>query len=105
MVWKNPVNGRSALYLASHAYAVEGMEPAEGEKLIEDLTAQATALGTRYTHAWRAGDVVMWDNRATMHRGRPWPGNEARYMVRTTISATAADGLETMRPPKLQAAE
>jgi len=47
----------------------------------------------------------MWDNRATMHRGRPWPGNEPRYMVRTTISATAADGLETMRPPSLQAAE
>jgi alpha-ketoglutarate-dependent 2,4-dichlorophenoxyacetate dioxygenase len=105
MVWKNPVNGRSALYLASHAYAVEGMEPAEGEKLIEKLTAHATALGTRYTHAWRAGDVVMWDNRATMHRGRPWPAHEARHMVRTTISATAADGLESMRPPQQVAAE
>ncbi len=105
MVWKNPVNGRSALYLASHAYAVEDMGPAEGEKLIEDLTAQATALGTRYTHAWRAGDVVMWDNRATMHRGRPWPAHEARHMVRTTIQATAADGLESMRPPQQVAAE
>src|SRR5580693_5363082 len=41
MVWKNPVNGRGALYLASHAYAVEGMEPAEGEKLIDELTAQS----------------------------------------------------------------
>jgi alpha-ketoglutarate-dependent 2,4-dichlorophenoxyacetate dioxygenase len=47
----------------------------------------------------------MWDNRATMHRGRPWPAHEARLMVRTTISATAADGLETMRPPARQAAE
>jgi alpha-ketoglutarate-dependent 2,4-dichlorophenoxyacetate dioxygenase len=105
MVWKNPVNGRSAVYLASHAYAVEGMEPKEGEKLIDQLTAQATALGTRYTHAWRAGDVVMWDNRATMHRGRPWPAHEARHMVRTTIQATAADGLESMRPPQQVAAE
>jgi alpha-ketoglutarate-dependent 2,4-dichlorophenoxyacetate dioxygenase len=105
MVWKNPVNGRSALYLASHAYAVEGMEPKEGEKLIDELTAQSTALGTRYTHAWRRGDVVMWDNRATMHRGRPWPAHEARHMVRTTISATAADGLESMRPPQQVAAE
>ncbi len=105
MVWKNPVNGRSALYLASHAYAVEGMEPKDGEKLINELTAQATALGTRYTHAWRAGDVVMWDNRATMHRGRPWPAHEARHMVRTTIQATAADGLEGMRPPQQVAAE
>jgi alpha-ketoglutarate-dependent 2,4-dichlorophenoxyacetate dioxygenase len=105
MVWKNPVNGRKALYLASHAYAVEGLEPAAGEKLIEELTQAATAPGTSYVHAWKAGDVVMWDNRATMHRGRPWPGSEPRYMVRTTISATAADGVETMRPPSLQAAE
>ena len=105
MVWKNPVNGRKALYLASHAYAVEGMDPKEGEKLIEELTAQATAPGTRYTHAWRAGDVVMWDNRATMHRGRPWPAHEARHMVRTTIQATAVDGVESMRPPQQVAAE
>jgi alpha-ketoglutarate-dependent 2,4-dichlorophenoxyacetate dioxygenase len=40
----------------------------------------------------------MWDNRATMHRGRPWPAHEARLMVRTTISATAVDGLDRMRP-------
>ena len=105
MVWKNPVNGRGALYLASHAYAIEGMEPAKGKKLIDELMAAATAPGTSYVHAWRSGDVVMWDNRATMHRGRPWPAHEARLMVRTTISATAADGLETMRPPSRQAAE
>jgi alpha-ketoglutarate-dependent 2,4-dichlorophenoxyacetate dioxygenase len=47
----------------------------------------------------------MWDNRATMHRGRPWPGDQPRLMVRTTVSASAADGLETMRPPQQQAAE
>ncbi len=105
MVWKNPVNGRNALYLASHAYAVEGMEPAEGKALIDELMAAATAPGSSYVHAWKSGDVVMWDNRATMHRGRPWPAHEARYMVRTTISATAADGLESMRPPAKQAAE
>jgi hypothetical protein len=73
MVWKNPVNGRGALYIASHAYAVEGMEPKAGEKLIEELTEAATAPGTTYEHKWKNGDVVMWDNRATMHRGRPWP--------------------------------
>jgi len=105
MVWKNPANGRSALYLASHAYAVEGMEAAAGKRLIEDLMEAATAPGTSYAHAWKSGDVVMWDNRATMHRGRPWPAHEARYMVRTTISATAADGVESMRPPSRQAAE
>jgi len=105
MVWRNPVNGRSAIYLASHAYAVEGMEPAAGKKLIDELMEFATAPGTSYLHQWRQGDVVMWDNRATMHRGRPWPAHEARLMIRTTISATEADGLDIMRPPSSQAAE
>jgi alpha-ketoglutarate-dependent 2,4-dichlorophenoxyacetate dioxygenase len=105
MVWKNPANGRSALYLASHAKSVDGMDDAAGAAWIDDLTAQATTSGLTYLHAWKNGDVVMWDNRATMHRGRPWPSDEARLMVRTTISASAADGLETMRLPSQQAAE
>lgn len=105
MVWKNPVNGRGALFLASHAYAVEGMEPAAGKRLIDELMQAATAPGTSYAHQWKSGDVVMWDNRATMHRGRPWPAHEARLMIRTTISATEADGVESMRPPNQQAAE
>jgi alpha-ketoglutarate-dependent 2,4-dichlorophenoxyacetate dioxygenase len=105
MVWKNPSNGRGAIYLASHAYAVEGMEPAAAKKLIDELMEAATAFGASYLHQWRKGDVVMWDNRATMHRGRPWPAHEARLMVRTTISATEADGVDTMRLPSSQAAE
>jgi len=105
MVWKNPANGRGAIYLASHAYAVEGMEAAAGKKLIDELMEAATANGTSYLHQWRKGDVVMWDNRATMHRGRPWPAHEARLMIRTTISATDADGVAAMRSPSSQAAE
>ncbi len=105
MVWKNPVNGRGAIYLASHAYAVDGMQDAVGKKLIDEMMASATAPGESYMHQWRNGDVVMWDNRATMHRGRPWPSHEARLMIRTTISATEADGVETMRRPSSQAAE
>ncbi|HXO67813.1 MAG TPA: TauD/TfdA family dioxygenase [Bradyrhizobium sp.] len=105
MAWTNPANGRGAVYLASHAYAVEGMEAAVGKKLIDELMEAATTPGTSYLHQWREGDVVMWDNRATMHRGRPWPAHEPRLMVRTTISATAADGVDTMRSPSTQAAE
>ena len=105
MVWRNPVNGRGAIYLASHAYAVEGVDAAVGKKLIEELMELATTPGTSYLHQWRSGDVVMWDNRATMHRGRPWPAHEARLMIRTTISATEADGVGSMRPPSSQAAE
>ena len=105
MVWKNPANGRGAIYLASHAYAIQGMKAEAGKKLIEELMETATAPDTSYMHQWHSGDVVMWDNRATMHRGRPWPAHEPRLMVRTTISATEADGLDTMRLPSSHAAE
>jgi alpha-ketoglutarate-dependent 2,4-dichlorophenoxyacetate dioxygenase len=105
LAWKNPVNGRAALYIASHACAIEGMEEAAARGLLAQLIDAATAPGLSYVHAWRPGDVVMWDNRATMHRGRPWPAHEARLMIRTTISATAADGVESVRFPPRQAAE
>jgi alpha-ketoglutarate-dependent 2,4-dichlorophenoxyacetate dioxygenase len=105
MVWKNPANGRSALYIASHAYAIESVEDGAARKLLAELIDAATAPGLSYEHIWRKGDVVMWDNRATLHRGRPWPAHEARVMVRTTISATDADGLQSVRPPSRQAAE
>ena len=59
-------------------------------------TVRSHAGVASYVHSWRSDDVVMWDNRATMHRGRPWPAHEARLMVRTTISATGADGVESM---------
>jgi alpha-ketoglutarate-dependent 2,4-dichlorophenoxyacetate dioxygenase len=105
MAWKNPINGRTALYIASHACAIEGMEQAAAQTLLADLMEAATAPGSSYVHTWRQGDVVMWDNRATLHRGRPWPAHEARLMVRTTIAATVADGLESVRPPPRRAAE
>jgi alpha-ketoglutarate-dependent 2,4-dichlorophenoxyacetate dioxygenase len=105
MAWTNPTNGRTALYIASHAYTIEGMEQAAAQRLLAELIDAATASGFSYVHAWRKGDVVMWDNRATLHRGRPWPAQEPRLMVRTTISATDADGLDSIRPPSREAAE
>jgi len=105
LAWKNPANGRTALYIASHACAIEGMEEEAARKLLAQLIDAATAPALSYVHNWRPGDVVMWDNRATMHRGRPWPAHEARLMIRTTISATAADGVESVRFSPRQAAE
>jgi alpha-ketoglutarate-dependent 2,4-dichlorophenoxyacetate dioxygenase len=100
ITWRNPVNGLIALYIASHAYAVEGVEDADADAraLLDELIAGATRPQDTYQHRWRQGDVLMWDNRATMHRGRPWPPDEARSMVRTTISAVDADGLAEVRP-------
>ena len=96
-VWRNPVTGEEALYLASHAYAVEGMAEEEGQKLIEALIAFATREGCVYTHAWRPGDVLIWDERATLHRGRPWPYGEERTLASICISVRDVDGLEAMR--------
>ena len=97
MVWRNPANGREALYIASHAGAVEGLRDDEGKALLAELMEEATREPT-YLHRWRPGDVVMWDNRASMHRGRPFPGTQSRLMVRTTISARDEDGLDSLRP-------
>ena len=98
MTWRNPVNGRTALYVASHAYAVEGMGDKEARALLAELIGNATRPEFTYRHRWRPGDVIMWDNRATMHRGLPWAHDQARSMVRTTISAVDADGLADLRP-------
>lgn len=100
MRWRNPVNGRDALYIASHTCGIEGMADKDAQKLINELETLATQPDCIYQHRWRAGDVVMWDNRATMHRGRPWPDDQPRNMMRTTISATDDDGLNEMWPQR-----
>jgi alpha-ketoglutarate-dependent 2,4-dichlorophenoxyacetate dioxygenase len=95
--WRNPANGRDALYVASHTYAIDGMAEEDAQRLLDELIVFATAPGRTFEHQWRAGDVVMWDNRATLHRGRPWPGDAPRHMVRTTVSASEEDGVRELR--------
>jgi alpha-ketoglutarate-dependent 2,4-dichlorophenoxyacetate dioxygenase len=95
--WRNPANGRDSLYLASHTYAIDGMPRDEAQSLIAGLIDHVTAPGQTYLHRWQPGDVIMWDNRCVLHRGRPWPDDQPRHIVRTTITATDADGLAGMR--------
>ena len=97
--WRNPANDRRALYVASHAYAIEGMDDRDARQLLAQLLDEATRREFVYSHKWREGDAVMWDNRAMLHRGRPWNYAHERTMVRTTISATVADGLDEVKPP------
>ena len=97
-LWRNPTNGEDALYIASHARAVEGMAHDEGLALIDELTAWATREQYIYSHRWCPGDVIIWDERATLHRARPWPYEEARTLASVCISAGAQDGLESVRP-------
>jgi alpha-ketoglutarate-dependent 2,4-dichlorophenoxyacetate dioxygenase len=99
--WRNPSNDRRALYVASHAYAIDGMDDRDARQLLAQLLDEATRREFVYAHTWRQGDAVMWDNRAMLHRGRPWDYKKERSMVRTTISATDADGLAEVRPPVL----
>ena len=99
--WRNPTNDRRALYVASHAYAIDDMDERDARQLLAQLLDEATRREFVYSHKWRQGDAVMWDNRAMLHRGRPWDYAHERTMVRTTISATVADGLDEVRPPRL----
>jgi alpha-ketoglutarate-dependent 2,4-dichlorophenoxyacetate dioxygenase len=87
LVRTNPANGRKALFLGSHASHVVGMPLDEGRALLRDLLALATRPENVYTHRWRVGDCVMWDNRAVLHRGRPWDTTRyRRVMHRTTVA-------------------
>lgn len=96
-LWRNPVNGEDALYIASHAFAVEGLEGAEGEVLIAELIDWCTQDPYVYSHRWQPGDVLVWDERATLHRGMPWPYEEPRTLASICISARDVDGLEDVR--------
>jgi len=85
-----PQNGRKSLYVASHAGRIFGMPEAEGRALIDELIAHVTQRQFIYTHRWRAGELVMWDNRCTMHRGTDYDDLRwVRDMQRVTISDIA----------------
>lgn len=96
-VWRNPVNGREAVYVASHAFAVEGMDEAAGAAFIDALVETCTQPQFCYSHQWAVGDVLLWDQRAVMHRGTPWPWEEPRTLSSICSSVTDADGLSKMR--------
>lgn len=86
LVRTNPVNGEKALYIASHAVYIEGMTPKESRPILDELLDWCTQSERVYTHRWSVGDLVMWDNRCTLHRGRPWDSvSERRVMTRTTV--------------------
>jgi alpha-ketoglutarate-dependent 2,4-dichlorophenoxyacetate dioxygenase len=82
-----PETGRRALYIASHAVRVIGLPDEESTRLLEQLMAHATQRQFVYTHRWRLNDLVMWDNRCTMHRGTEYEEQRwKRDMQRATVS-------------------
>ena len=86
LVRTHPGSGRKTLYLASHAGSIKDLSHPEAKILLLDLMEHATQRKYVYTHNWQSGDVLMWDNRCTMHRGRWHDPREIRDMRRTTVS-------------------
>jgi alpha-ketoglutarate-dependent 2,4-dichlorophenoxyacetate dioxygenase len=96
LVRANPVNGRRNFYVGSHAWYLEAMDYAESRTLLDELLALTTQPERVYQHRWQPWDLVMWDNRCMLHRGRPWDAaHHRRVMRRTTV---AGDG-PTAEPP------
>lgn len=96
LVRTHEATGRNNLYLGAHASRIVGWPLDKGQALLEELMDYATQDRFTYTHAWTAGDLVLWDNRCTLHRGRPWESTvHRRDMRRSTIvgnGPTVADG-------------
>jgi alpha-ketoglutarate-dependent 2,4-dichlorophenoxyacetate dioxygenase len=86
IVRTHAASGRKLLYIGAHARSVVGMTVPEGRMLLIDLLEHATQRQYVYRHEWQAGDLVIWDNRATLHRGRRWDMDEPRELRRTTTA-------------------
>jgi len=90
LVRSHPMTGRKSLFLASHAGAIVGWTLPEARMFLRDLTEHATQREFVYSHSWRPYDLVMWDNRSTMHRARRFDRNEVRDVRRTTLAGDVA---------------
>jgi alpha-ketoglutarate-dependent 2,4-dichlorophenoxyacetate dioxygenase len=89
LVRTHPVTGRKSLYLASHAGAIVGWPVPEARALLRDLIEHATQPQFVYIHNWQQYNLVMWDNRQTMHRVRRFDEKLVRDMRRTTVAGDA----------------
>ena len=88
LVRTHPVSKRKSLYLSSHIGAIIGWPVPEGRAFIRELAEHATQPKYVYSHKWTAGDLVIWDNRTTMHRVRRFDESKPRDMRRTTVAGT-----------------
>jgi alpha-ketoglutarate-dependent 2,4-dichlorophenoxyacetate dioxygenase len=89
LVRTHPVTGRKSLYLSSHAGLIVGWLVPESRDFLRDLNEHATQRELVYVHRWRQYDLVVWDNRQTMHRVRRFDETEPRDMRRTTVAGEA----------------
>jgi len=105
LVRTHPVTGRKSLFLASHIGTIVGWPVPEARAFIRDLTEHATQREFVYAHQWRQYDLVMWDNRQTMHRARRYAEDrEVRDMRRTTVAGESMTAEQVPEPEAAQAA-
>ena len=97
LVRTHPVTGRKSLYLSAHAGAIVGWPMPEARAFLRDLTEHATQEKYRYAHHWTQYDLVIWDNRQTMHRVRRFDEKLPRDMRRTTIAGTSPTVAQEVR--------
>jgi alpha-ketoglutarate-dependent 2,4-dichlorophenoxyacetate dioxygenase len=90
VVRRHPGSGRKTLYVASHASHIVGMPVADGRLLLMDLIEHATQRQFVHSHSWKQGDLVIWDNRCTMHRARPFDTTKVRDLRRVTTRDVAS---------------
>ena len=86
-------SGRKVLFVGVHATKILGWPVAEGRMYLHDLLEHATQRPFVYSHTWQVGDLVMWDNRCTLHRGRRYDIAQRRELRRTTIDDLPADAI------------
>ena len=98
LVLSNPRTGRRSLYLASHASRVLDRPVPDGRLLLRDLMEHATRPALVYRHSWRSGDFVIWDNRATMHRARPFDDTRHRREMRRVTTLDTGDPARIAQP-------
>ena len=89
LVRRHPRTGRLSLFLSSHAGTIQGWPVPEARALLRDLTEHATQREFVHAHVWRPHDLVMWDNRVTMHRARRYDASQVRDLHRTTVADMA----------------
>ena len=93
LVKTHPVTGRKSLFIGRHAYAIPGMEQDEAQALLDELLMFAARPPRTHAHAWKPGDVMIWDNRCMLHRACPYDYSETRVLRHTRVAGDPASEL------------
>ena len=98
LVKVHPVTGRKSLFIGRHAYRIPGMEDSEAQALLDQLLDHGCRPPRTYSHAWKPGDLMIWDNRCILHRASPYNYDEARVMRHVRVAGESESELVRTGP-------